>query len=410
MQMYRMLPHWDGNVWIHALAKLSGVKVEVVSVAEQRGHRQRLKERFLAGEEQSRSDAALLELLLTYAIPQKDVRPLAEQLLATFHDLPGVLAANEGALCALDGIGEHVATLLKLTYSIGTQRLMPAPTPLEESGRVYRIAGKPHSGVNGHVVDQGERTARDTPPQSAQLFSNAVLKDAITLLPGMPLVSSMDEARAYFRSSLHFSAEETRQRYAGYIARRMFPIGKPDMELPRFARAFEGRQELRDVCFYRFCTAEPLMRRVMPAILQPAIGRGELARSTLRGYLTEWFPRSNNVVNGAKGVVDALTAAGIVRGTSQLLRFGYREIPIASLAFIVHSEFLPGMYDIGMLERNEAVRCMLWNPDRLLPSLYEMRNLGMLSKVSEIDTVRQFTVRDTLGETVERLVAAAVPA
>ena len=39
------------------------------------GHRQRLKERILAGE-------ALLELLLTYALPQHDTQPLARDLLA----------------------------------------------------------------------------------------------------------------------------------------------------------------------------------------------------------------------------------------------------------------------------------------------------------------------------------------
>lgn len=62
-----------------------------------KGHRQRLKERFLAGEQRALGDEALLELLLTYAIPQKDVRPLAERLLA----------ADDVALRDVDGIGEQ---------------------------------------------------------------------------------------------------------------------------------------------------------------------------------------------------------------------------------------------------------------------------------------------------------------
>lgn len=41
-----------------------------------KGHRQRLRDHFAGGEESSRSEEALLELLLTYAIPQKDVQPL----------------------------------------------------------------------------------------------------------------------------------------------------------------------------------------------------------------------------------------------------------------------------------------------------------------------------------------------
>lgn len=42
-----------------------------MSGTENKGHRQRLRERFINGEAGSRSDEALLELLLTYAIPQR---------------------------------------------------------------------------------------------------------------------------------------------------------------------------------------------------------------------------------------------------------------------------------------------------------------------------------------------------
>jgi hypothetical protein len=46
---------------------------------------------------------------------------------------------------------------------------------------------------------------------------------------------------------------------------------------------------------------------------------------------------------------------------------------------------------------------MLWNPDKLLAGLYELRNLGVLAKVSEIDRFRQFTTKFTLEELIEYL-------
>ena len=58
-----------------------------MSGTENKGHRQRLRERFINGEAGSRSDEALLELLLTYAIPQKDVQPLAKQLISEYGSL-----------------------------------------------------------------------------------------------------------------------------------------------------------------------------------------------------------------------------------------------------------------------------------------------------------------------------------
>jgi len=85
-----------------------------------RGHRQRLKDRFVAGDLQAREDEVLLELLLCYAIPQKDVQPLARKLLRTFGGLRAVLDADIDALCAVEGIKEHSAVLLNLTGWIST--------------------------------------------------------------------------------------------------------------------------------------------------------------------------------------------------------------------------------------------------------------------------------------------------
>lgn len=77
-----------------------------------KGHRQRLKERFLASEPRALTEWALLELLLTYAIPQKDVQPLAQQLIAAFGSLGAVLAADRSALIRInDGVRVNVAPL-----------------------------------------------------------------------------------------------------------------------------------------------------------------------------------------------------------------------------------------------------------------------------------------------------------
>jgi len=63
------------------------------------------------------------------------------------------------------------------------------------------------------------------------------------------------------------------------------------------------------------------------------------------------------------------------------------------------------MYDITKLESNPTIRAMLWNPDKILVSLYELRNQGIISKISEIDNIRQFTVKWTLDQVVEHVIA-----
>ncbi len=96
-----------------------------------KGHRQRLRDRFVSGEENSRSEEALLELLLTYAIPQKDVQPIARRLLTDLECLSAVLEAPIETLCNFDGIKENSALLLKLVDWI--RRHYPPKRPIKEA-------------------------------------------------------------------------------------------------------------------------------------------------------------------------------------------------------------------------------------------------------------------------------------
>lgn len=79
-----------------------------------RGHRQRLRQRFIQGGWASLQDYELLELLLTFAIPFSDVKPLAKRLIAHFGSFGAVLDAPFEELVQVIGLGEYSATLIKL--------------------------------------------------------------------------------------------------------------------------------------------------------------------------------------------------------------------------------------------------------------------------------------------------------
>lgn len=78
------------------------------------GHRQRLRSRFYNSGLSSLLDYEKLELLLTYAIPRKDVKPLAKLLLERFGSLAQVLDASREELAEVDGIGDHAAGMLRV--------------------------------------------------------------------------------------------------------------------------------------------------------------------------------------------------------------------------------------------------------------------------------------------------------
>jgi len=99
------------------------------------GHRERLRERAVAGGLAAVPDYELLELFLFRSIPHKDVKPLAKQLLARFGSLGGVLGATTDELRTVAGIGEAVALDLKLLQEAGlrTAREQVARRPVISS-------------------------------------------------------------------------------------------------------------------------------------------------------------------------------------------------------------------------------------------------------------------------------------
>ncbi len=79
-----------------------------------RGHRERLRKKYLQTVISSLHDYEQLELLLTFVIPRKDVKPVAKNLLKTFKSFSRVFDASPEELRSVDGIGENAAILIKL--------------------------------------------------------------------------------------------------------------------------------------------------------------------------------------------------------------------------------------------------------------------------------------------------------
>ena len=78
------------------------------------GHRQRLRERFLLGGGRDMADYELLELLLTYALPRRDVKPMAKALVRRFGSFAGALNASCEELSEIPGIKDSACTLFKI--------------------------------------------------------------------------------------------------------------------------------------------------------------------------------------------------------------------------------------------------------------------------------------------------------
>ena len=87
------------------------------------GHRQRLKERFASGGPEALPDYELLELVLFSAIPRRDTKPVAKQLIERFGSFAEVINAPAERLKEVKGVGDAAVMQLKLMRA-GALRMM----------------------------------------------------------------------------------------------------------------------------------------------------------------------------------------------------------------------------------------------------------------------------------------------
>ena len=76
------------------------------------GHRDRLRQRFVQAGSDALHDYEMLELILFRAIPRRDVKPLAKQLLETFGSFAEVIAAPIERLKEGDIVNVDVTLIL----------------------------------------------------------------------------------------------------------------------------------------------------------------------------------------------------------------------------------------------------------------------------------------------------------
>src|ERR1041385_8272674 len=163
--------------------------------------------RLLNGDTSPPTDEGLLELLLTYGIPRRDVQPLAKTLLSRFGNLDQVLAASPDALCAVEGVKTTTAALLKIVDHLRKKSMDIRTADKLQERNLQQPTGAPF--LPGRMKEITSIAAKPTaykPPRpryGTELFGKAALREAIQLLPSLPDSESLDEIREHLRKNLH---------------------------------------------------------------------------------------------------------------------------------------------------------------------------------------------------------------
>lgn len=114
-----------------------------------KGHRRRLREKFLRGGLSGFLDYEIIELLLTLGTPRRDCKQQAREALKKFHSLRGTLEAPTDELQEIKGVGPHNVFGLKLVQEVSRYFLKE------------RMMSKPYCHSSKEVFDYLFHTLRD---------------------------------------------------------------------------------------------------------------------------------------------------------------------------------------------------------------------------------------------------------
>jgi DNA repair protein RadC len=88
-----------------------------------KGHRERLRRRLIEQGGDALQDHELVEYLLALAIPRRDTKPLAKQLIAHYGSLSALFAADATSLIRQAGMGETSAAAIKIVQAAALRML-----------------------------------------------------------------------------------------------------------------------------------------------------------------------------------------------------------------------------------------------------------------------------------------------
>jgi DNA repair protein RadC len=158
------------------------------------GHRARLRHRILTGQGHGLHDHELVEYLLALAIPRRETKPLAKQLIEEFGSFSRVLVSDADALGNFPGMGETSVAALKIVQ-IAALRLISEPVrtqPILSSWQALLdylradMAHLAHERVRVLHLDSKNRLIRDElvsegSIDQAAIYTREVIKRALAL-------------------------------------------------------------------------------------------------------------------------------------------------------------------------------------------------------------------------------------
>lgn len=246
------------------------------------------------------------------------------------------------------------------------------------------------------------------PDFGIRVYAKDFAPQALIAIPQAAEFSSTGKYYEHLAATLPFNAFSTRSRAAHYFISRFFPGNRLHEDLKKFAKAAAGSPALPEALFYLTCRIERILTLVAESLVWPFLAEGTISRANVIDFVAEKFPDSKSAKQITSAIFRTYEVFGVGKITRTSLSVSQRQGTLPAFAYILHLEFPePGMYRFDSMLQGPMQKWLLWDQAWMTDQLYALRQAGLLSKVSEIDSHRQFTTRFSLTKAMDRIVELA---
>ena len=252
-------------------------------------------------------------------------------------------------------------------------------------------------------------TKKPPPPPTTKAdirtYTNDLSEAALNYLPRAVDFEHVIEFAAYLADNLPYNSGVTRKRYASNLINRFFPDGNLHTSLYKVLDYESDEESLKLVLFFETAKNEPAVQFVAEEVLWPSLPVGHISREDLKQKLQSRFAEASEatIKRMTYSIVRLYTILGVASLKGDKLRLSTRVGTLDSFAYVLASLFPePGIYSFEELEQGPMRYWLQWDREWIRRQLYNLLDFRLLSKVSEIDNYRQFSVQNTLEDSLER--------
>lgn len=329
--------------------------------------------------------------------------PSVEPVLATVR---AIWIASEGASDADEAKlkKDITQTVSRLKKRIEGRLDKPVVSVKKEVSLFDKLDNRPISSKTAAVTPSPPRFIEPTLRIYDKDFASHILQH----LPQAVKFDTVEGFRNYLADKIRFNSQSIRRRAASYIVSRFFHGDVYHADVPLFAAATAGQPALGEALFYLACRTERILSLVAEEVVFRSLAQGGVSRTRIREYVQAKLPNSKSANAIGQSIVRSYQFYGIGIPNRTRLNSSLREGCLASFAYVLHLEFPePGMHAFEKMFEGPMHKWLLWDQQWMIRQLYRLREAGILSKVSEIDRMRQFTTKYTLAQAMHSIVALA---